>query len=92
LGETINGFYKTELIKPRKPWRTVDEVEYATAELSTGSTITGSTSTAATSHPSTWKPPTTLKVRDQPPAEFSNREVSGHAGAVQDERLFVRAG
>ena len=31
LAETINGLYKTELIKPRKPWRTVDEVEYATA-------------------------------------------------------------
>jgi putative transposase len=32
LAETINGLYKTELIKPRKPWRTVDEVELATAE------------------------------------------------------------
>jgi putative transposase len=32
LAETINGLYKTELIKPRKPWRTVDDVELATAE------------------------------------------------------------
>ena len=32
LAETINGLYKTELIKPRGPWRTVDQVEYATAE------------------------------------------------------------
>ncbi len=32
LAETIKGLYKTELIKPRKPWRTVEEVEYATAE------------------------------------------------------------
>jgi putative transposase len=32
LAETINGLYKTELIKPRGPWRTVDAVEYATAE------------------------------------------------------------
>ncbi len=32
LAETINGLYKTELIKPRKPWRSVDDVEYATAE------------------------------------------------------------
>jgi putative transposase len=31
LAETINGLYKTELIKPRKPWRTIDELEYATA-------------------------------------------------------------
>ena len=32
LAETINGLYKTELIKPRKPWRTVDDIELATAE------------------------------------------------------------
>ncbi len=32
LAETINGLYKTELIKPRKPWRTIDDVEIATAE------------------------------------------------------------
>ncbi len=32
LAETINGLYKTELIKPRKPWRTIEEVELANAE------------------------------------------------------------
>jgi putative transposase len=32
LAETINGLYKTELIKRRAPWRTVDHVEIATAE------------------------------------------------------------
>ena len=32
LAETINGLYKTELIKTRGPWRTVDQVEIATAE------------------------------------------------------------
>jgi putative transposase len=32
LAETINGLYKTELIKPCKPWRTIEEVELATAE------------------------------------------------------------
>lgn len=32
LAETINGLYKTELIKPRGPWRTADAVEFATAE------------------------------------------------------------
>ena len=32
LAETINGLYKTELIKPRGPWRTLDSVEIATAE------------------------------------------------------------
>ncbi|MBU71012.1 MULTISPECIES: IS3 family transposase [Spongiibacter] len=32
LAETINGLYKTEVIRPRGPWRTVDDVEYATLE------------------------------------------------------------
>ena len=32
LAESINGLYKTELIKPRKPWKSLDEVEIATAE------------------------------------------------------------
>ena len=32
LAETINGLYKTELIKKRGPWRRVDHVELATAE------------------------------------------------------------
>jgi len=32
LAETINGLYKTELIKKHGPWRTVEQVELATAE------------------------------------------------------------
>lgn len=32
LAETINGLYKTEVIKKRGPWKTPAEVEFATAE------------------------------------------------------------
>ena len=32
LAESINGLDKTELIKPRGPWRTLDAVEIATAD------------------------------------------------------------
>ncbi len=32
LAETVNGLYKAELIDRRGPWRSVDEVELATAE------------------------------------------------------------
>ncbi len=32
LAETINGLFKTELIKPRGPWRTLEQVEFAAAE------------------------------------------------------------
>ncbi len=32
LAETIIGLYKTELIRRRGPWKSLDEVEYATLE------------------------------------------------------------
>ena len=32
LAETINGLYKTEVIRHRGPWRNIDAVEYATLE------------------------------------------------------------
>ncbi len=49
LAESINGLYKSELIKPRKPWKTLDEVETATAEWAEWCNHRRSTSTAATS-------------------------------------------
>ena len=32
LAETVIGLFKTELIKPRGPWRSVEQVEIATLE------------------------------------------------------------
>ena len=32
LAETINGLYKTEVIKKRGPWKTIEDVEFATLE------------------------------------------------------------
>lgn len=32
LAETVIGLYKTELIKPRRPWKGLDDLEIATAE------------------------------------------------------------
>jgi putative transposase len=32
LAETIIGLYKTELIRRRRPWKGIDEIEYATLE------------------------------------------------------------
>ena len=32
LAETINGLYKTEVIRHRGPWKTIEDVEYATLE------------------------------------------------------------
>ena len=32
MAESINGLYKTEVIRRRGPWRNIDEVEFATLE------------------------------------------------------------
>ncbi len=32
LAETINGLYKTEIIRRNGPWRNIEEVEFATLE------------------------------------------------------------
>jgi putative transposase len=32
LAETINGLYKTELIRKRGPWKTLEDVEFGTLE------------------------------------------------------------
>ena len=32
LAESVIGLYKTELIKPRGPWRTTEQVEIATLD------------------------------------------------------------
>jgi putative transposase len=32
LAESINGLYKTEVIRHRGPWKNIEEVEYATLE------------------------------------------------------------
>ena len=32
LAETINGLYKTEVIRRRGPWKKTEDVEYATLE------------------------------------------------------------
>lgn len=34
--ESAIGLYKTELIKPREPWKTLADVDLATAELAGG--------------------------------------------------------
>jgi hypothetical protein len=35
-GRVDDGLYKTELIEPSKPWKTIQKVEIATCNWSTG--------------------------------------------------------
>ena len=55
LAESVNGLYKTELIKPRRPWRNAAHVEAGPRRMSTGSTTGVYTSTAGICRRSNWK-------------------------------------
>ncbi|MDT5050402.1 MAG: vacuolar iron transporter family protein, partial [Mycobacterium sp.] len=74
------SLYKTELIRPRKPWRTIEEVELATAEWGDGFNHRRLYEYCGDIRPSNWRRPTTLDTRDQPLAELSNQRVSGLTG------------
>jgi hypothetical protein len=85
LAETINGPYKTELIKRRGPWRTVDHVQYGTAEYINWF-----------NHRRLYEycgdiPPVELEMayyaqqRAHATAAFSHQWLSGLTGAVQTE-------
>ena len=63
LAETVNGLYKTEVIRRRGPWRNVDEVELATLEWVHWFNTARLHGASATSHPPSSKPPTTLPNR-----------------------------
>jgi hypothetical protein len=57
LAETINGFYKAEVIHRPGPWRSPEAVEYATLEWLTGSTTVGFSSRSAMCRRPRQKPP-----------------------------------
>ena len=74
LAETINGLYKTELIKRGRPWRTSRKSNLPPPNGSTGSTTADSTSTAATFRPSNWRPLTMLNNQHSQPLRCHTNE------------------
>ena len=72
--ETVNGLYKTELIRAQGPWRTADQVELATAAWWPGGTPSGSTPPAATSRRPSSRPPTITGYRRPRPPETQSLE------------------
>lgn len=80
VAETINGLYKTELIKPRGPWRTVDQVEVAPWNGWTGSTIAASTATAPIRHPPNTKSSTTVSITPSTPLSSQTHESPDSPG------------
>jgi transposase InsO family protein len=86
LAESVIGFYKTELIKARRPWRGFDDLEVATAEWVDWSTTAARSSTATTSHPSKQNRFTTLTTRPRQPPESQTRKAPDMPGRFSQAR------
>jgi putative transposase len=50
LAEAVNGLYKAEVIHKSGPWRSLDQVEFATPKWSIGGTRSACTAPSATCH------------------------------------------
>ena len=76
LAETVNGLYKTELIRARGPWRTADQVELATAAwvARISGTSSACTRPAATSRRPSSRRPTISGYRRARPPETQSLE------------------
>jgi transposase InsO family protein len=65
LAETVNGYYKAELIRGptrQQPWKTVEDVGLATLGWVTGTTPDAWTATSATSHQPSTSRRSTLQI------------------------------
>jgi transposase InsO family protein len=82
LAETINGLYKTEVIRRRGPWRNLEAVEFATLEW-VGSTTAACSSRSGTSRRPRQRHATMPCLRSPPWRRDSKKPASGKPGAVQ---------
>ena len=88
LAETIIGLYKTEVIRTRGPWKTIDDVEYATLEWGpTGSIIVVCWHPLAMCRRLSMNRCTMMKLTGHAKRHDSNPRVSGIPGAVHTCKL-----
>lgn len=81
--ESQIGLYKTELIKPRRPWHGPADVELGTGRTgSTGSTTSVSVPPSGPSRPTNTRPTTTLNTSPNRRLESTHR-ASTEPGALQ---------
>ena len=66
LAESVIGLFKTEVIRRRGPWRTLESVEYATLEWGTGSTTGGYSNQSAISRRQSSNKPTMMGWKLRP--------------------------
>ncbi len=83
LAETVNGLFKTEVIRRRGPWRNIDDVEFAVLEwVDWFNNRRLLEPLGYVPRPSTRRPTIAVK-KPQPQWLDSNKPVSGEPGAIQ---------
>ena len=82
LAESINGLYKTEVVRRRGPWRSLEAVEFATLEWVDCLIIDGCSNQSETYLPPRRKPATMTRLRPSPWWPDSMKPASGKPGAV----------
>lgn len=85
LAETINGLFKTEVIRKSGPWRSVEDVEFATSAGSTGSTTGASSARSGTCLLRSSRRSTIVVRTSKRGRPDSRKRVSGTPGPVQVE-------
>jgi putative transposase len=83
LAETVIGLFKSELINPNRPWKTVDQVRSPPCATSTGSTTNASTKRTATSRRSSSSTRTTVNTGPQPEAGSTKPSLRKSRGGAQ---------
>ena len=95
LAETVNGYYKAELIRgpdPSGPWKTIDDVEPPPSDGCTGTTPAGCTATSATSRPPSTSRRSTLPTGPTTPGRNPTVRASIRPSAVHSARALLRDG
>jgi len=85
MAETINGLYQTEVIRHRGPWRTIEEVEFATWRGWIGSIIEDCWRQLVISHRQNLKGRIIANGKSQLMQLDSTLKVSGKTGAIHCE-------
>ena len=89
LAESINGLYKTEVIRRRGPWRNVEAVELATAEWVDWYNHRRLNEYCADMPPAALEQAHYAQHQDRSRLRLSNHQVSGHAGAVHSDKRYA---
>lgn len=88
LAETVNGLYKAELIGRNRPWRSVEQVELATARWVTWWNAERLHGACGTSRPPSSRPHTIAYARPAKPRESNHGSLhETQYGSVGDREI-----